>query len=634
MTPTRRICASSSLALALIISATGAACAEDSVRGKQPRYPSDLSLSPCQKFIFTANRSGKSLSVLEIASGEVLDEISLGRLSRPAQVVSFLYSGDLQVAVSDDLTHCVRVFSVGSKRPHRLRLLRSIKTGRSPHGLAYIPSLGQLLVACSADHQIGILDPAKNTAIDFIDTVEGARHLRVIAEPPGNDRVLVAAAGRQEIGVMDLEKMTLINRTTISNGRGLNFGGLASGSGDLFLSHQVQPTQVAIDPQMIVWGLVLANRVTRIPIQTLSAPALPEKAATAPADPGDSFFGGYEGGDLRHSVVPLDQRHRANGDPGRPALARLEDSSSQVLLLPIGGTNRLLFIDPDEAYLPGTEPLSRQDAVPSIPVGIRPVAVACPPVGRLAYVLCSLEDSIWEIDIRSRKVSRKLRLGPPPKPTSRHLGARIFFSSMRSMGGWYSCHSCHPEGGSRGHSFDTHADGDGLAKKAPDLHGAIHTAPWAWNGKFRTLRDQVSVSLHTTMAVNQPPRREDVDNILAFIGTLEPSPLHHDRQDLGGDPRRGALIFEKADCSRCHKPPYYTVPDLKDVGVFDEYDGYREFNPPSLLGVRDRGRYLHDGRAKSLQSVFTEHDKEKKHGKAHSLLPNELEDLIAFLRTL
>ena len=229
---------------------------------------------------------------------------------------------------------------------------------------------------------------------------------------------------------------------------------------------------------------------------------------------------------------------------------------------------------------------------------------------------------------------RILRLGPQPEDTIVHLGAKIFFNSKRSRGGWYSCNSCHPDGGTRGHNFDTHADGDGLAKKAPDLHGSVQTPPWAWNGKFKTIKAQISASLHSTMSVNQEATPEDVERVMAFLGTLKTRPSNHPRKELGGDPSRGAALFEKAACATCHEPPLYTVPDLRDVGVFDEYDGYRKFNPPSLLGLSRRGRYLHDGRAKTLLEIFTLHDKEKKHGKAHLLSPGELADLIAFLRTL
>jgi cytochrome c peroxidase len=385
---------------------------------------------------------------------------------------------------------------------------------------------------------------------------------------------------------------------------------------------------------MIVWGLILANRVTSIPVSTI--PARDDKRKRDGDAPEKKYiYGvGYQGGDPLHRIVPLDQRQRANGDPGKPALVSRPGSAGDLLLLPSGGTNRLVFIDTDEAYLPGTEPLSRQEALPSIKVGDRPVAVVCAANGRHAYVLCSLEDSIWEIDLATRKPQRTIRLGPSPKPTETHLGAKIFFNSKRSNGGWYSCNSCHPEGGTRGHNFDTHADGDGLAKKAPDLHGSIQTPPWAWNGKFKTLQEQVSASLHSTMAVNRKAAPKDVARVMAFLGSLLPHPTARTLKSLGGDPEKGAALFQKAACATCHKPPLYTIPALKDVGVFDEYDGYRDYNPPSLLGAGSRSRFLHDGRATSLRSIFTLHDKENRHGKAHSLTRDELSDLVAFLRTL
>jgi len=136
------------------------------------------------------------------------------------------------------------------------------------------------------------------------------------------------------------------------------------------------------------------------------------------------------------------------------------------------------------------------------------------------------------------------------------------------------------------------------------------------------------------MAVNQKASPKDIARVLAFLESLLPRPAIHATESLGGDPEKGAALFQKAACATCHKPPFYTIPDLKDVGVFDEYDGYRDYNPPSLLGVGRRSRFLHDGRAASLRSIFTIHDKEKRHGKAHALTQDELSDLVAFLRTL
>ena len=136
------------------------------------------------------------------------------------------------------------------------------------------------------------------------------------------------------------------------------------------------------------------------------------------------------------------------------------------------------------------------------------------------------------------------------------------------------------------------------------------------------------------MAVNRKAAPKDVARVMAFLGSLLPRPTARTLESLGGDPEKGAALFQKAACATCHKPPLYTVPALKDVGVFDEYDGYRDYNPPSLLGAGSRSRFLHDRRATSLRSIFTLHDKENMHGKAHSLTQDELSDLVAFLRTL
>ena len=616
------------LGLALLICDTTAASPEATAGNVGPRYPSDLAISPCRQYIFTANRSSRSLSIIEITSGKVLDETSLGKLARPAQVLPFRHSGELQVAVSDDSTHCVKVFSVAASSPHRLRLVRSIKTGRSPRGLAYISSLGQLLVACSADHQVNVLDPVKDTAIAVIATVEGVRHLRVIDGAPGDNRPLVAATGRREVTLIDPGKRASLGRTTLSNGRGLNFGGLVSNGSDLFLSHQVQPTQVAIDPEMIVWGLILANRVTKIPIETLATPSPPEKEASPPSDSGDSFYGGYQGGVSSHSVFPLDQRHRANGDPGKPALARLKGSPGQLLLLPSGGTNRLLFIKPDEAYLPGTEPLSRQDAIPSIPVGKRPVAVACSPDSDRAYVLCSLEDSIWEIDIRARKVTRKLRLGPTPKPTRKHLGAGIFFSSMRSRGGWYSCHSCHLDGHTHGELNDNLGDETyGTPKRVPTLLGTSNTGPWGWLGNRTTLWEQVEKSIETTMR-GKKPEAKVVEALVAYLELFDAAPPvipTGNKAALG----RGQAVFERLKCGKCHRPPTYTSVGTYDVGLKDE-TGQGSYNPPSLNGLQHRGRFLHDNSAATLSRALELH----RPAAMKNLRGAERADLLKFLLSI
>ena len=75
--------------------------------------------------------------------------------------------------------------------------------------------------------------------------------------------------------------------------------------------------------------------------------------------------------------------------------------------------------------------------------------------------------------------------------------------------------------------------------------------------------------------------------------------------------------------------PTYTSAGRYDVGLADEV-GNRKFNPPSLRGVGRRDRFLHDGRASSLEEVFRDHAPPP----GAVLSPRETADLIAFLKTL
>jgi hypothetical protein len=66
-----------------------------------------------------------------------------------------------------------------------------------------------------------------------------------------------------------------------------------------------------------------------------------------------------------------------------------------------------------------------------------------------------------------------------------------------------------------------------------------------------------------------------------------------------------------------------------------EPDGspYRLWNPPSLLGLWDRGPYLHDGRAATLDDLLRQHHVPEKLG-GQELSPTERADLIDFLKSL
>src|SRR5262249_50728560 len=114
---------------------------------------------------------------------------------------------------------------------------------------------------------------------------------------------------------------------------------------------------------------------------------------------------------------------------------------------------------------------------------------------------------------------------------------------------------------------------------------------------------------------------------------------------LSDQAQRGKKLFLDATvgCAKCHTGPYYTDSSLKkpynlhDVGTGKDDPGEKmgpKYDTPTLLGVYRSAPYLHHGKAKTLLDVLTTCNKEDRHGKTSHLKKGQLEDLVAFLKSL
>jgi cytochrome c peroxidase len=261
-------------------------------------------------------------------------------------------------------------------------------------------------------------------------------------------------------------------------------------------------------------------------------------------------------------------------------------------------------------------------------VGRRPCAIAYDPDQRRAFIANSLSDSISIIHLDPEpRTTGVIRLGPRKQLNHVARGERLFYDAHQSFHGWFSCHSCHTEGHANGRLNDNAADGGfGAPKKVISLLGVVDTAPWSWLGKRNDLMHQIHQSIETTMGEVTSP--EKAEALYAFMETLTPAPAL--RGSLTEKERaKGMAVFEKLRCDECHTPPHFTDPESYDVGLIDEV-GHTHFNPPSLLGVSQRTQWLHDGRAKSLRSVFEDH----RHLIKGDLSDQDLSTLLRFLESL
>ena len=124
--------------------------------------------------------------------------------------------------------------------------------------------------------------------------------------------------------------------------------------------------------------------------------------------------------------------------------------------------------------------------------------------------------------------------------------------------------------------------------------------------------------------------------VVAYLETLDFPKNPHLGPDSKPTPAavRGQAVFKAAGCASCHGGPEFTDGKLHDVGLSERGDVYPKHNPPSLKGVYDKDPYLHDGRAKTLREALTGvHSPEALVG-GTALSEPDMDDLIAYLKSL
>ena len=121
---------------------------------------------------------------------------------------------------------------------------------------------------------------------------------------------------------------------------------------------------------------------------------------------------------------------------------------------------------------------------------------------------------------------------------------------------------------------------------------------------------------------------EDLESYLRTLSTVPPVP-EATSAETKGLAERGAVLFEKLECARCHKGPTFTSARVVDVDLADERGGSK-YNPPSLRGLSQQKSFFHDGRATSLEEVFSKYH----HQIDTALTAEQVKELVAFLNRL
>jgi YVTN family beta-propeller protein len=594
------------LAVVFALSAALLPCAAEP-RPEPHRSPVDVVLLPDGRAV-CANHTADSVSLVDLRIGKVLAETPCG--DKPAALAC---SRDGQhVAVSNLWSGSVTLFEV---RKDSLHSLDEIAVGALPRGLAFAPDGKHCYVALSGQDEIAEIDCTARKVTQRFTT--GRQPGQVAVSKNG---AWLAATSQQpgQVRLWSLKTRQLHWARTIEDA--FNLCGLCFTPEEtaLICVHSVR-REFPVSKANIEEGWVIDSRLSRLPLNA---------DATTP-HPADAAL----------QQIALDRKGEAVGDPHGLAFA----PSGRVLALSAGGTHELLLFDvkaiPWASGDPGdfvNETLTKNDGkLRRLPLDGRPLNLVFTANGEQIVVANYLLDGLQLVDVKTGQIVRTIALGGPEKPSLARRGEALFYDAKRSHQQWFSCHTCHVDGHTCGLNFDTlNDDSYGNPKLTPSLRRVTHTGPWTWHGWQTDLAAGVEKSFTQTM-FGPKPSTEELNAVVAFLDTLDhpPNP-HRSGGELRPATQRGEKLFTgKARCSRCHDGPDYTAKRNYDVKLEADGSPYDLWNPPSLRGLWERGPYLHDGRAKTLDELLrTPHSPEKLGGE--KLTDAEGEDLMAFLLSL
>lgn len=216
--------------------------------------------------------------------------------------------------------------------------------------------------------------------------------------------------------------------------------------------------------------------------------------------------------------------------------------------------------------------------------------------------------------------------------------------------------------------------GDGIRGRVSRIAVGSSVGRFGHKANVATVREQVAIALHEDLGlttelfpeqncpqiqvdcVRQPPgrgpevRSDQLDDLVAFVRAVPPPQR---RADDDATIRLGATLFRTINCIGCHVPRI--TPDgpeaYTDLLLHDLGDGLADGRPEFQAGPRDwrtaplwgagaaataGARFLHDGRARSLEEAILWHGGEAGAARArYARLPQSSRSaLIRFLSTL
>jgi len=591
------------------------------VRGTAHPTPFDIAVGPDGNTLYVACGPTRRVAVVDLTGRALSRWIAID--GNPGGLALSPDGATLAVSLNDG--GAVAVLDAASGR-ERAR----IDVGLEPAGLAFASGGATLFVANSGSGDLSVIDVAAQR--ERLRIPAGREPFRVAVSPVGGQVAVVSRmAALIRPDEVPYAELTLLRE---ESGRVERRVRLVSAHQAEGMAYSRDGSRVLI-PSLRVRNLLPITQVARGWVVSGVLCSVDSKSGAL-------------------AVLPLGTVNRPFADPAGIAIS----GDGARAWIASGGGDQIAAIDLAEALAreaacapdaPEPQALTRTYLTSRAPTASRPGGVAA--VGDIVVVSERLSDTIALYSAADLSLIARIQLGPVVEDDAVQRGARVFHDASFAFQGAFSCRSCHPGGHTDGLTYDFDIDGVGRnIVLNRSLRGVKGTAPFKWSGLNPTLKRQCGARFAMVLTRADVFPDAALDDLVAYIESMPPPrPNGGSDRALGfrtdaaargrglffRDVRKdGTAIPPNARCNTCHSPPHYSNFGRGDVGTGTRLDTSGEFDIPHLTGIGRKAPYLHDGRATTLEGIWTAPGVDDHHGVMTDLNKADLNDLVEFLRGL
>jgi YVTN family beta-propeller protein len=589
--------------------------------------PFNLTVSKDGKRLYVVAQEGNALLVVDVEKQDIISKIRVGE--RPHSAI--LNRDEKFAYVSNQWSDNVSVIDLAS-----YRVINELKTDAGPAGLALSADGHYLYVVNSFSSNISIFDLQTNEEQKRLSA--GNNPTGAQLSPDGKDLYVTSRrAIPAPYGTTLNSELTIVNTISqrVAEHKNIESAYMMENvaftpSGDLALMTLIRPKNLVPSIQVERgWMMTNGFGIVEQKANGRTVQLLLDEPNQYFADPFDI-------------VITPDGRKAFVSSSGVDCISVVDMDSVRTLLAK--------STDEELRTYSNHLDISNRYVVKRIHTGANPKGLAISPDGKYLYVAEQLEDRIRIISTESLEIINSIDLGGPHSITVARQGRRLFNNAGHTFQNQYSCYTCHPDAHEDGLVYNMASKDMGRnLTNTMSLRDIGDTPPYKWTGKNQTIYKQDGMRFSTVLTRTEAFSYSDLDALVAYIMRGIPNPpnlKYNPTGELTESQLRGKAIYERTHdnlgneipennrCITCHPPPFYTNKKMAYVGTLAASDDSMLFDTPHLNNIFASAPYLHDGRANSLEEIWTKNNPNDKHGVSNDMTKNQLNDLVDYLKSL